>query len=221
MDDLKQGMPVPYLKNPPKVIDISVGRQLFVDDFLVESHNLYKVFHQPKKYEGNPVMFPETPMEKYEKLPCAVPKDGGMWFDRDEKIYKMWYEAGWLHKMAYATSRDGFASLGVENDGFIRTRKLTFKGKRSYFFINAQTENNGCITVEIKNENGKVLCKSKPWCGDSTKAELDFGDFDLASLEGKVIKLEFYVGKGRIYSFWFSKSENGESDGFDGAGTDE
>lgn len=31
-------MPVPYLKNPPKVIDISVGRQLFADDFL-ESTN--------------------------------------------------------------------------------------------------------------------------------------------------------------------------------------
>ena len=27
---------VPYLKNPPKVIDVSVGRQLFVDDFLIE-----------------------------------------------------------------------------------------------------------------------------------------------------------------------------------------
>ena len=40
------------------------------------------------------------------------------------------------------------------------------------------------------------------------------------SLEDKVIKLEFYIGKGRIYSFWFSESENGESGGFDGAGTD-
>ena len=77
------------------------------------------------------------------------------------------------------------------------------------------------MTVEIKDEKGTVLCKSKPWCGDSTKAELDFGDFDLASLDGKVIKLEFYIGKGRIYSFWFSESENGESGGFDGAGTDE
>ena len=105
--ELMKEMPVPYLENPPKVIDISVGRQLFVDDFLIECHNLYRVFHQPKKYGGNPVMFPETPMEKYEKLPCATPKDGGVWYDKDEKIFKMWYEAGWLHKMAYATSKDG------------------------------------------------------------------------------------------------------------------
>ena len=31
---------VPYLKNPPEVIDISVGRQLFVDDFLIEETEL-------------------------------------------------------------------------------------------------------------------------------------------------------------------------------------
>ena len=31
---------VPYLKNPPEIIDISVGRQLFVDDFLIESTDL-------------------------------------------------------------------------------------------------------------------------------------------------------------------------------------
>ena len=61
---LSTEMPVPYLDNPPKVIDISVGRQLFVDDFLVECHNLYRVFHQPRKYEGNPVMFPETKIDR-------------------------------------------------------------------------------------------------------------------------------------------------------------
>ena len=28
---------VPYLKNPPEVTNISVGRQLFVDDFLIKT----------------------------------------------------------------------------------------------------------------------------------------------------------------------------------------
>lgn len=32
----RQPMPVPYLENPPEVILIDVGRQLFVDDFLIE-----------------------------------------------------------------------------------------------------------------------------------------------------------------------------------------
>ena len=28
-------LPVPYLNNPPSVIPIDMGRQLFVDDFLI------------------------------------------------------------------------------------------------------------------------------------------------------------------------------------------
>lgn len=32
---------VPYLANPPAVIPINLGRQLFVDDFLIESTSLY------------------------------------------------------------------------------------------------------------------------------------------------------------------------------------
>ena len=34
-------------------------------------------------------------------------KSGGVWWDPYEKIFKMWYEAGWIHTIAYATSRDG------------------------------------------------------------------------------------------------------------------
>ncbi len=107
VEELNEGQPIPYLKDPPKVIDITVGRQLFVDDFLLDGHNLYPKYHRAVKYPGNPVLFPETDMEKFERLPGAAPKDGGVWYDRDEKKYKMWYEAGWLHKMAYAESEDG------------------------------------------------------------------------------------------------------------------
>jgi len=35
-------MPVPYLKNPPSVIPMDIGRQLFVDDFLIEQTTLEK-----------------------------------------------------------------------------------------------------------------------------------------------------------------------------------
>lgn len=53
-------MPVPYLTSPPEVIPIDVGRQLFVDDFLIEYSELKREFHQPVKHEGNPVLIPET-----------------------------------------------------------------------------------------------------------------------------------------------------------------
>ena len=34
----------PYLVSPPAVIPIDVGRQLFVDDFLIEQTTLTRVF---------------------------------------------------------------------------------------------------------------------------------------------------------------------------------
>ena len=41
-------LPVPYLANPPRVIPIDVGRQLFVDDFLIEHTTLRRVYHAAK-----------------------------------------------------------------------------------------------------------------------------------------------------------------------------
>ena len=97
---------MPYLKNPPEVIDITVGRQLFVDDFLIEETDLTPEYHKPKKFENNPIFKPETPWEtKYSNVAC--PKSGGVWYDEEEKIFKMWYEASWLYQMCYATSKDG------------------------------------------------------------------------------------------------------------------
>jgi hypothetical protein len=46
----------PYLKQPPAVIPIDVGRQLFVDDFLVESSTLEKQHHRLEYYPGNPLI---------------------------------------------------------------------------------------------------------------------------------------------------------------------
>lgn len=101
-------MPVPYLTWRPAVVPIDVGRQLFVDDFLIESSELKRVFHRPEKYSGNPVLKPETELELNPgKNAAAVPKSGGLWWDPAGQVFKMWYEAGWIHTICYATSKDG------------------------------------------------------------------------------------------------------------------
>jgi len=101
-------MPVPYLKWRPAVVPIDVGRQLFVDDFLVEKTDLKRVFHMPVKYRGNPVLKPETELETVRpRNAAAAPKSGGVWWDPTEQVFKMWYEAGWIHTICYATSKDG------------------------------------------------------------------------------------------------------------------
>ena len=60
----REPMRVPYLESPPSVIPIDVGRQLFVDDFLVETTTLKRTHHRPVFYEGNPILRPEKPWEQ-------------------------------------------------------------------------------------------------------------------------------------------------------------
>ena len=97
---------ITYLNHPPKVINVSVGRQLFVDNFLIDKTDLLSEYHKPQKFEGNPIFYPQESWEK-EDCPVACPKSGGVWYDEEENLFKMWYEASWLKHMAYATSKDG------------------------------------------------------------------------------------------------------------------
>lgn len=99
---------VPYLENPPEVIDVTVGRQLFVDGFLIEKTDLTPEYHKAKKLGCNPVLKPEMPWE-IEQSPVACPKSGGVFFDEEAGLFKIWYEGGWLRNMCYATSRDGIS----------------------------------------------------------------------------------------------------------------
>ena len=54
--DIEKGMSPFYLETKPEVINISVGRQFFVDDFLIKSTTLKRVYHYPELYAGNPVL---------------------------------------------------------------------------------------------------------------------------------------------------------------------
>jgi len=60
-----------YLSNPPKVIPIHVGRQLFVDDFLIDTSTLQRKYYYPEPYVGNPILKPQTKIEKNEGC-CPV-----------------------------------------------------------------------------------------------------------------------------------------------------
>ena len=47
----------------PTVIALRPGRQLFVDDWLIDSTTLTRTFHQPATCAQNPVLAPETRLE--------------------------------------------------------------------------------------------------------------------------------------------------------------
>ena len=131
----RRPMPVPYLEkaNIPKVIPIDVGRQLFVDDFLVAAtQGVKRVFFKPRKYHANPLLWPETKNElglatelgdrpypknsdgtykapwrpDYKTAPCCYTSGGGLWYDPTRKVFRLWYIAGWSQRIAYAESKD-------------------------------------------------------------------------------------------------------------------
>ncbi len=113
----RKEMPVPYLDSKPAVIPVNVGRQLFVDDFLINETNLNKVYHTPSYYSGNPVLEPDQEWEKTTQGALyAAPFSDGVWYDEKDEKFKMWYlaGAGEIHKQdpqtfytAYAESLDG------------------------------------------------------------------------------------------------------------------
>ena len=98
----------PYLVSPPEVIPIDVGRQLFVDDFLVEETTLKRTFHRATYYEKNPVLSPDRPWETAtQPNPCAMVFSDGVWYDPADGRFKMWYMAGYVAATCYANSQDG------------------------------------------------------------------------------------------------------------------
>lgn len=102
----------PCLQHPPAVIPIDVGRQLFVDSFLIESTTLTRTFHPLQPYAGNPIVKPDRPWEsdgkwKEYRGPNAMPFSDGVWYDPKDRCFKMWYMGGLLYSTCYATSKDG------------------------------------------------------------------------------------------------------------------
>ncbi len=99
-------LPVPYLNKTE--IELSAGRQLFIDDYLIEWNTLPRVWHTATEYAYNPVLKPETAIELDNgESPMAAPFNDGLWYDPQDKLYKLYYHAGWFHGTALAVSKDG------------------------------------------------------------------------------------------------------------------
>ncbi len=109
----RKPMPLPYIDNKPDPILINVGRQLFVDDFLIGETDLDRVCHHAHMYSGNPVI-------------DGLTYSDGVWYDELAGKFKMWYNAprfpdykkGDESWNAYAESDDGYHWNKVEQDVF-------------------------------------------------------------------------------------------------------
>ncbi len=112
-------------RTPPVTVDC--GRQLFVDDHLVESaHGVVRHWNAPVKIDA-PVVWPADGAapaktdgssgggDEPVNLTCAT--DGGLWWDPTRRKFRLWYQADWLGDVCYAESADGdrwtYPDLGI------------------------------------------------------------------------------------------------------------
>ncbi|MSR60391.1 MAG: hypothetical protein EXS05_22585 [Planctomycetaceae bacterium] len=87
------------------------GKQLFIDDFVIsELQGVQKTLNQPVKHPQNPVLIQDQPWEE------AGPGFGTVIFDKDDGLFKLWYEVQsqtegpgktGIPRLCYATSQDG------------------------------------------------------------------------------------------------------------------
>lgn len=106
----------PYLADRPAVVPIDLGRQLFVDDFLIEHTTMARTFHQASYHPASPVLSPEHEWEVYDEAatrtrqlgnPTAMVFSDGVFFDPKARKFRMWYMAGYGRFTCSAESTDG------------------------------------------------------------------------------------------------------------------
>lgn len=242
----RRPMAVPYLDHPPAVIGIDVGRQLFVDDFLIAETTLKRTFHMPVKHPANPVLKPETPIElglvepltraDYDPEIANAKKEKDILGDKMHIHYigfqgntaKAGTNNGMYDRSATGVAvlrRDGFASMDAgAQPGTLTTRPLRFHGSR--LFVNADVPQ-GTLRAEVRNAEGRpimpfTLANSIAFTGNRTLQAMRWKDADgagdLSSLAGKTVSLHFEPVNGSLYSFWVSRNATGRSDGYLAAG---
>lgn len=137
----------PLSENAPLRID--VGRQLLVDNFLISDTSLARTFHKPRIHDGSPVLKPETPLEMNNGYcPVACPFQGGVFYDPKDRLFKIWYYAGWFDGTAYAYSEDGIRwtrpNLDIEpGTNRVLPRRDPYQRDGTGAWLDLETENPG------------------------------------------------------------------------------
>jgi len=132
-------MSIPYLEHPPKVLPINTGRQLFVDDFLIERTNLVRVFHQAKKYKNNPVM------------QNGSLRIGGAFYDPIEQHFDLFYNDGPLGVGLAFSSDLKHWSRRAEGKSGQDHRIVLPKGGANSFWLHIDSSNTGSFYVMRAN----------------------------------------------------------------------
>jgi hypothetical protein len=174
-----------YLTSPPGVIPIDLGRQLFVDDFLIDHTTLRRTFHRAAYHPASPVLKPDQKCEQTGRDPAAMVFSDGVWYDPGDRLFKMWYMGGIVRSTCFATSKDGIRwekpSLEVKagtnvvqlarRDSSTVWLDLAEKDpKRRYKMFRSHGDGGWALSLYFSADGvhwGDAVCRSGP-CGDRT-----------------------------------------------------
>ena len=151
----------PYLADRPAVVPIDVGRQLFVDDFLIEHTTMGRTFHNATYHPASPVLRPEHEWEIYDDVatrtsklnnPTAMVFSDGVFFDPRDRVFKLWYMGGYGRFTCYATSRDG-----------ITWEKPVLDVRKGTNIVHTQTRDSSTVWLDLFEKNPAQRFKMSYW----------------------------------------------------------
>ena len=96
--------------------------------------------------------------------------------------------------------RDGFVSLdGGEQPGTLLTRPFGIPGGDLKVNVDAPR---GELIVEVLDEVGEVLARSKPLTGNHMNGRFEWETGSIAAQQDKTVRLHFTLRDGSFYSYW-------------------
>ena len=152
----------PYLQEPPAFIPIDVGRQLLVDDFLIEETTLARSWHAATYHPASPVLRPETEWEELRDdfssrtgqppNPSAMVFSDGVFFDPKDRLFKMWYMAGY----------GAYTCLAVSNDG-VAWRRPAFDVVPGSNIVSTATRDSSTVWLDLEATDPRQRFKMSGW----------------------------------------------------------
>ena len=151
----------PYLVDPPSVIPIDVGRQLFVDDFLIQDTTLTRASHRPTYHSASPVLRPDQPWEQRDDVadrtqakpnPAAMVFSDGVFFDPRDRLFKIWYMGGYGRATCHAISDNG-----------INWRKPAFDVEAGTNVVDQRNRDSGTVWLDQFERDERHRYKMSLW----------------------------------------------------------
>lgn len=134
----------------------SKGRILMVDDCIDSLYNVHLTYHRPTITDSCPILKADRSWElNANGDPYAAPFSGGVWYDEQDSIFKMWYSAG-------GGKRHGLITCYAESDNGVDWTKPLLDVIPGTNIVD--TLEHDCVTVLLDKYERDYAKRYKMFC---------------------------------------------------------